>query len=149
MTATNHAVTGAVLGLALGNPLIALPIAFVSHYALDILPHFGNSDNPNFIKSKFFRNFLILDASVCVLLVLALGVVKPEHWVLASICAFVATSPDLALIPRFIAAKQNKPYTPGAYNRFATAIQRYEKPEGALVEFAWLCMAIALLLGFM
>lgn len=149
MTATNHALTGALIGLAIGNPVVAILVAFLSHYLLDIIPHFGKSDDPNFIESTFFRNFLIADATLCVVLVLALAVLQPQYWLLGAVCAFIATSPDLALVPRFIAAKTNKSYTPGLYNRFAAAIQTYEKPEGGLIEFAWACMAVALLLGFL
>jgi hypothetical protein len=148
VTATNHALTGALIGLVAANPIVAVPVSFLSHYVLDVIPHFGKSDDPDFIKTKFFRNYLMIDASLCILLVLVLAAAQPQYWLLASVCAFFATSPDLALIPRFVAAKKNKPYRPGAYNHFAARIQRYEKPEGGLVEFAWACMAIALLVGF-
>lgn len=148
MTATNHALTGAIIGLVSGNPVIALPAALLSHYILDIIPHFGNSDDKDFIKTKFFRNLLIVDATLCVVLVMVLATLQPQYWLLAAICAFIATSPDLALISRFYHAKKNIPYYPGAYNRFAGNIQRFEKPIGGIVEIAWACLAIAILFRF-
>jgi hypothetical protein len=32
---------GAIIALAISQPLIALPLAFVSHFVLDALPHYG------------------------------------------------------------------------------------------------------------
>jgi len=41
MTATNHALTGAAIGLLVGEPLIAVPAAIASHFICDALPHYG------------------------------------------------------------------------------------------------------------
>jgi hypothetical protein len=38
MTATNQVLTGAVLGMVLANPWVALPAAFLSHFVLDSVP---------------------------------------------------------------------------------------------------------------
>lgn len=148
MTATNHALTGALIGLAIGNPWVAAPLALLSHYVLDVIPHFGDKDNPDRIKTTFFRNFLLVDALFCVLLVGTLAVLQPQYWFLACVCAFLGAAPDMSYISAFIDAKKKKPHKFGLYNRLGIAIQWYEKPEGALVEFAWFCMAIALLIGF-
>lgn len=148
MTATNHALTGALIGLAVGSPVVAVPAALLSHYVLDMLPHYG-VEGPEFLKTRFFRNLLISDALMCVLLVLVLAVLQPQHWLLACICAFVAASPDFSYISSFIDAKRNKPHTFNLYNRIGMKIQWYAKPNGAFAEFAWLCMAFALLLGFL
>lgn len=135
MIATNHALTGAVIGLAVGNPLVAVPAALLSHYVCDALPHFGLG--PDFIKTKAFRNYLIVDAVVCVLLVLALFATQPTHWLLASVCAFVAAMPDFAMVNRYYHVVTNKPYVSGLYNRFAGGIQWFERPIGGFVELAW------------
>lgn len=148
MTATNHAVTGAVLGLALANPAVALPVAFFSHYVLDALPHYGN-DKPGYLTSNTFRNYLRIDALLCVLLVIVLAILQPQHWLLACICAFVATSPDLLWINKYLKARSGKPWEASSYSRWAIKIQWFEKPQGAFVEFAWFSLAIALLLGFL
>ncbi len=41
MTGFNHAVTGALIAGAVGNPFLAIPLAFASHFVLDAIPHFG------------------------------------------------------------------------------------------------------------
>ena len=147
MTATNHALTGALVGLAIVNPVVAVPLAFLSHYVLDMIPHYGRPE-PGYIKSLFFRNLLVVDAALCLLLVIILAIVQPQYWLLACICAFLATSPDIFWLNKYRKSKQGLPWRPNWHSRFAAKIQWYEKPEGALVEFAWFCMAVALLLGF-
>ena len=42
MTATNHVVTGIAIVALVPNPAISLPLAFLAHFALDALPHFGD-----------------------------------------------------------------------------------------------------------
>lgn len=104
MTAPNHALTGALIGLALPNPWIAAPLAFLSHFVCDAIPHYDPPGNEHErIRSKrLVREQIVLGGILCFLLVLALAVTRPQHWVLAAVCAFLATSPDLFWIPRWL-----------------------------------------------
>ena len=52
MTATNHALSGALIGLAVMQPILALPLAFVSHFMLDAVPHFGFDEHGGHLKNK-------------------------------------------------------------------------------------------------
>lgn len=93
MTATNHALAGAVVALVVKEPVLALPLAFLSHFLVDYIPHFSFPD-----KQLFKRNFntlLIGDALMCVALVVISYFVFPDVWLLVSACMFLATSPDL------------------------------------------------------
>jgi hypothetical protein len=137
MTAINHALTGAVIGAAVHQPLLALPLAFVSHYVLDSLPHFGAG--PGFIKTNIFKFMLLADFCLCLLLVIILAVSNTHHWFIISLCAFLATSPDLFWINNYRYALKNKliDWKPGLHSRFASKIQWYEKPLGGLVELIW------------
>lgn len=148
MTATNHALTGALIGFIVGQPLLALPLALASHFVCDALPHFGPSKPANWIKTKEFKRLLTIDASMCVLLVAILAGLHPIHWLLASICAFVATSPDLLWLDRFIKAQRGKRWKPSAFDKFASGIQWFEKPIGAVVEAVWLVVFVGLLAMF-
>ncbi len=150
MTATNHALTGALIGLIIGEPLLAVPAALVSHFICDAIPHW-TPNTPAYIRlrSNTFRNYLIAEAFLCFLLVVILALVRPEHWLLASICAFVATSPDLLWIPKFIRARRGQKLKPNLYERFAQGIQWFIKPIGALVEIAWFSGCIILILPFL
>lgn len=52
MTATGHALLGTVIAAKIGNPYLALPIAFGSHILADLLPHWDAGTNSK-KKSKF------------------------------------------------------------------------------------------------
>src|SRR5436305_4998475 len=114
MTATNHALTGAIIGFVVGQPWLAVPVAIASHFVCDALPHFGSSQpEKSRLRSTRFRNYLLVEAALCGLLVLGLFVVHPWHWWLAAICAFSAAAPDFLWIKRYLIARQQKRWKPG------------------------------------
>ena len=55
MTATSHAVIGAVIAAKIGNPTLAIPIAIASHFAADLFPHWDSGTNRD---KKSNRRFL-------------------------------------------------------------------------------------------
>ncbi len=137
MRATNHALTGAIIGLAVQNPWVALPAAFVSHFVCDLIPHHDDPTIP--MGSKTEINLLILDAIGAVAVATYLFVLRPEAWFVACWAAFLATSPDLMWIPRFIkrvkTGRDLEPRNP--IERFHARIQRLARPSGAIVEAVW------------
>ncbi len=143
MTATNHAVTGAIIGLVVANPITAVVVALLSHFVLDMMPHFGS--DKDFITSKKFRIMLVVDALLCVVLVMFLTWQQPSQWLLAAVCAFVATSPDFLWIPMFRAVNQGKEYATKGYYKFASDIQWFQRPIGGIVEAVWLIGALAVI----
>jgi hypothetical protein len=150
MTAINHALTGTAIGLIVGQPLIAVPVAVASHYVCDVLPHFGTGlPDKILLKTDNFRNYLVVEAVLCASLVAGLALLQPQHWLLAAICAFAAAAPDLLSINRYWKKRHGRRYQPGAYVRFATRIQWFERPIGGVVEVAWLFAMIVLILPFL
>lgn len=150
MTATNHAITGALIGLAVSNPAIAVPLAFVSHFALDALPHYDPAgEEGERIGASRFRYQLLLDASICVLLVILLALSRPQHWFLAAVCAFVATSPDLFWLPKFIHAQRTGKTLPNRrwFWRLHHSIQWCTGPRLIWVEVVWFVAFGGLLLA--
>ena len=138
MRAINHALTGAVIGLSIDNPALALPLAFLSHFVLDAIPHYGSSITGDAtLRSKAFTAGLYIDAVACGLLVLLLFMVHPKQWLQAAIAAFLAASPDFFSLGRYLAARRGKTYKPNLYARFASNIQWFERPIGGYVEAVW------------
>lgn len=45
MTATAHALIGAAIAAKIPNPYISIPLAIISHIALDLVPHWDASTN--------------------------------------------------------------------------------------------------------
>ncbi len=154
MRAINHALTGAIIGLAIGEPLIAVPAAVASHFVMDAIPHHGDSGNQKarleMVRSNFFRQLLYADAFLCFCLVLLLATNRPAHWFLAAVCAFAAAAPDLLsfnLYRRALSGKGLQPRT--LYGKFASKIQWFERPIGAVVEVTWFVAALLFLLPFL
>ncbi len=150
MTATNHALTGAAIGLVVGQPWLAIPLAFVSHFICDAIPHFKvNTKNNKHLKTKWFQNYLITEFLICVLIVALLAYYQPYNWLLAALCAFFAASPDLFSIRQYRQSRTNKKWQPTVYGKFATNIQWFERPIGAVVEVAWLVAMIIIIVPFL
>jgi hypothetical protein len=146
MRAINHALTGSLIGLTLGDPIVALPLAVASHFICDAIPHHASSEDPvKALRKPIFKQLLIGDAVLCVALVIFLALAQPEHWILAAVCAFLAASPDFLYVRRFITAKRNQPYTPGRFIKWTTDIQWFQRPIGWVVEIVWFAGCLALL----
>ncbi|HET7320095.1 MAG TPA: hypothetical protein VFI84_00745 [Candidatus Saccharimonadales bacterium] len=154
MTATNHALTGAFIGLAVGNPWVAIPAAFVSHFVCDVIPHYdvpGKTKEERLLSPLFLYVQIYAGAILCGLIVLGLGLFHPLHWLLAAICAFTATTPDLIFMPRFIYAKRTgvDPLNRNWFWRFHNRIQWFQEPVGVLVEVAWTIAVMVLIIPFL
>ena len=150
MTATNHALTGAFIGFVIGSPWLAVPVAIASHFVCDALPHYGSSmPQTKLLRSSRFRNYLLIEAVACALIVLALGVTHSVHWWLAALCAFAAASPDFLWIQRYVRTRRKVAWRPGWFARFAGGIQWFQRPIGAVVEVGWFIGALILLGPFL
>lgn len=68
MTATAHALIGASLAVKIANPILAIPLAILSHFIADLVPHWDAGTNH---KQKSL-NRLKLEAAADVLLGFAL-----------------------------------------------------------------------------
>lgn len=149
MRAINHALTGALIGLVVREPAVAIPAALVSHVICDMIPHHGSQSTDNkALRSKLFLNTLFLDALLCFSLVILLFMQQPGGWLLAVVCAFVAASPDFLFINRFLLAKAHKSWRPTRLVKFLCDIQWFQRPLGAVVEIAWFAAGTLLLLPF-
>ncbi len=150
MRAINHALTGTLIGLTIGEPLIAIPVAFLSHFVCDAIPHYGSSlTDKEEIRSRLFRRLLYADVILCGGLVWLLYIRQPIYWQLAALCAFAAASPDWLSFNRYVRVNAHKQWRPSTYAKFATSIQWFERPIGAVVEAAWFIAATILLAPFL
>ena len=148
MTATNHALTGALIGLSLANP-IALLLAVASHFALDALPHY--TDESLKLESRAFAIMLVVDAMLCFGLVIVLVLASPPGWQWGVASAFLATSPDFMWVPKYIRARAGQP-EPVLKNKlmlFHHHIQWFARPIGAFVEIAWCAGAVIQLANYL
>lgn len=138
MTATNHMLAGALIGAVIREPMVALPIALLSHFALDALPHFGFSSWQERTKhSKLLKTILSVDGLT--LLAVMWTVLSISNSWLSFVCGIVAVSPDLIWVYRFaITEKFGKlePQKGSWLTEFHSGIQTQEFPNGYLIEYA-------------
>ncbi len=94
MLSTPHLLVGAAIVTTIPNPVISLPLAFLSHFALDSIPHWDGSPRPPFglkTTSWIIVDYL-LGTSLVILLTAGL-----EDQILICLGAFLATLPDFIL----------------------------------------------------
>jgi len=146
MTTSNHALVGSLIALSLKQPALVIPLAFVSHYILDVLPHFGNT-NPSLDAHQKFRKHLFVEVLglVGLILLIATGI---YGWNLVTIAAIIATLPDIEWPLRYIffTAKGEKPRDT-LTSRLHKRIQWCEREWGLIVEIIFFAAGYALLIS--
>lgn len=147
MTATSHAITGAAIGLIIQEPVLALPLAFVSHFICDMLPHFGFHTFEERRKyAKWFHLSLKVDALLLALLFASL-IYFGASWVVI-IAAILAGSPDFAWAYRYIFLEKGgkkKPPKMSLLNQFHSDIQTLESIKNGYFEAAFSGLMIAII----
>ncbi|HSX31145.1 MAG TPA: hypothetical protein VLE99_04470 [Candidatus Saccharimonadales bacterium] len=133
-----------MIGLSVTNPWLALPLAFLSHFACDLVPHYDLPDHKtNMAKllgsRAFLWQYIMVPGGLCVLLVALLALTRPQHWLQAAVCAFLAASPDLFWLPRFLHVKRTGKDLPptGWFLKLHEAAQWKTAPKFWTVEALW------------
>lgn len=145
---------GAVVAAALHQPLFVFPTALMSHFVLDILPHFGIQEDRPAERNKhpLFRYVIAIDVVLGVALMVFLpGIMDSavNRWVLV-IGMVLAAAPDLVWVRGFISEIRTKTDF-GRYgwlSRWHQKIQWFEKPWGLITEVIWFGV-MATLLGLL
>lgn len=139
MTAANHAVTGSLIVAAVGNPAIGLPLALLSHFILDALPHFGAHTVAD-PRSREFRAILVTDALLTLSFMLVVGFAGYhtglDWWVLPLGAAF-GWMPDLMWYKHYISGLRGEELQWDPIRLFHKKIQRWEVSWGWIVESVW------------
>lgn len=136
MRAINHTITGAAVGAVIGNPVLALPVALLSHLILDIIPHSGDKNVQK--SSTRFKIELLVDIALSASFLLALALLQPPRWQLLFACGVLGAAPDLIWFPYWVLELQGKPRKFDPVSKFLAWIQWSEKPWGYYVEAVWL-----------
>lgn len=153
MTGTNHGMTGAVIALLAKEPVIAVPLSYVSHYICDAIPHFGVKDKPgqpdDELFSKKFNLILAADFLFAVSMMIVLGFLFPDRKFVIWACMVAAASPDLMWIYYRLYREKLKKLKPNYRRiaRFHIWIQWSSTYKGAFVELAWFVLASILILA--
>jgi len=148
MTGTNHGMTGALIALVVKEPVLAIPLSYLSHFACDVIPHFGVNRNQLF--SRRFNIILVTDFIVAVSMMITLGILFPKQRLLIWACMIAAASPDLTWAYYDLYKSRIKGENPklDKLTRIHFDIQWFQKPIGAFVEVAWFISMWTLILTY-
>jgi hypothetical protein len=136
MLMVNHALTGVILGHAVQNHWILVPVALASHLVLDAIPHFGHPESS--LRSRRWHLTGLFDGlATCVLLLLVclMWPTMRPHLLLG---AFMAVLPDLFYVPEILLQRR----VTGWFGRWHHRIQWGENPTGWLVDAGWFAFIV-------
>jgi hypothetical protein len=140
MTGFSHASTGVLIALVLPKPLVAVPLALLSHFVLDSLPHWGSDSLHG--GHRLFRRIIIADAILGFGIVFLMMFLLPQHWEIIALCGAAATIPDLMWLPNFLRETKNRQTKPhNLLMRLHIALQ-FERRWGIATEAVWLLLVI-------
>jgi hypothetical protein len=145
MTWLNHAATGALIAVAANKPAIALPATLLSHFVIDMLPHWDFKYKGG-LKQMQAGRLLDLNLAMLFLVVIMLVIHKSPGLILA--CGLLAILPDAIFLPYFVTGKTNDKYKLDILNKFrdfSLAIQKMETHWGLFVEIGWFLLMTLLI----
>src|SRR5665213_1220069 len=98
MTATNHALTGTAIAVVVRQPTLALPLALVSHFVCDAIPHWDYV-----LKFPLKKYVALLDVGLAGILVLLVAwqIYLVPSWLILA-CATLAVLPDAMWLPHIL-----------------------------------------------
>lgn len=130
MIGFNHGLTGGLIAYAFPLPL-AIPLAFASHFLLDLLPHYGIPHNKR-DRSIFWKVFFIIDALAT--LGLAIFAIANNHYAMF-LGGLAATMPDYLWVGHVIRTGSFDLRSGGnKFTKWHMKIQWFERPWGLWIE---------------
>ncbi len=113
MLETPHALVGAAIAIKVGNPFLAVPLALLSHFVFDKVPHWNPHINTETKKfghpTKQSTIIIAVDATVALLFGAYIAWRALPNNVLAFsilVCCLAAVLPDVMEIPYFYFKKR-------------------------------------------
>jgi len=144
MHIVNHAAVGAGIALLVQQPALALLLAFLSHFVLDALPHYGIRGDEGYTALFKLRRTVVMVAFDIIGVAILTALLWGQAWYVFA-AALLAISPDTIWLYRYFGFERfgKKPPKPGPITRFHQKIQWGERTWGVLIEIPLaLCLLI-------
>jgi hypothetical protein len=108
MLETPHVALGIAIAVAVPNPLISIPLAFASHFVLDMTPHWNPHLNTETKKYGYLTNktLLIIGLDLACAVVLTAFASKGNINIL--LASFASILPDIVEGPYFLLGWKNE-----------------------------------------
>ncbi len=137
MTGINHALTGATVAAAINRPLLSLPAALLSHFIVDMIPHWNYGIKPHSRRQIVMLTDLSL--SIALSIILATTVNATPYIVFFG--GLLGILPDFMWMNFFIKGKVDIVGRPKSIinriRKFHLFIQWSETAWGIYVEAVW------------
>ncbi len=135
MIALNHVLAGTAIGLAIKQPALIAPLAFLSHFVLDTTPHFNYK-----WPGLSFGQIWLMDAVASLSILVTLISLAPNMWLPIIIGGVAAELPDVLWIyERWILKAKSRNW----FFVFHHRIQWSETQRGLLYEVGYLTIFVA------
>lgn len=145
MTETNHVTTGALIAVVIDKPVIALPLALLSHFVLDAIPHYGY-EGSGYGEAFKHRALYVEQAVSLTALVFILFMIRDQGFVVY-LAGLIALLPDFMWPYRyFFFERVGKTPPGGPITKFHQWVQWWEKPAGIVPEIIIFAVVAFLLL---
>lgn len=149
MTATAHAVLGTVIAAKIGNPLLAVPLSFTSHFVADMIPHWDVGIGwRKKSKERFFIESVIdviLGYGLSYLLIIFLFPATDLYY--AFLLITISQLPDWLMVP-YLYLKNKLPFFKFFYTMQHHLNHSLNSPWGIINQVVILVALIALAKSF-
>lgn len=100
MTTSNHILAGTLIAVTVKEPALVIPLAFLSHFLLDAIPHYGY-DGSGYEEAMKHKLTYLVEALglIGIVLLLMTGL---YGWNLALLASIIAVSPDIEWPYRYL-----------------------------------------------
>jgi hypothetical protein len=142
---------GAVMAAGLQQPFLVVPLAFASHFVLDVLPHFGINEPDVTIRNRhpLFRYIVVIDTILAITLLALLPFLAGSvSWWILGLGMLCAWGPDALWVAHFVRHLRGRPAQHNRFTHFHQRIQWFERPVGLIVELVWFA-AMGVFLGYL
>ncbi len=143
MTGTGHAVIGTVIAAKIGNPFLALPIAFLSHYAADAFPHWDTGTNKAHKSRTAIWIQSLIDVAISLILpYFLIQFLQPgTNLFYLYLIVITAQLPDWGTAPYFFLKITKAPFT-WFYKSQLPFDNRLDQPWGVILQVAILVLLV-------
>lgn len=147
MTATGHALIGTIIAAKIGNPLVALPIAFASHVIADLVPHWDAGTHGRSKTKKQLQNEAAADVAVgFIASYLLIYFIFPTTDILyALILILTAQGIDWLTAPYYMFGYKTQPFS-FFYELSKRTNSKLDKPWGIITQIVSITLLIILAL---
>lgn len=139
MIGFNHTLAGAIIAVVTPPPFVPF-VAFLSHFLLDMTPHFGKSRRFTPYTTEF-KWLLFTDATLCFTSLFFAWWLFPHMWLIIAVGAFFSTLPDFLWLFRGKSKRFQWFFT------FAEKIQWGERPWGWILELMYGAVFVLILIN--